>query len=111
MTRILAALEGADWWRKYGDPEEFPVGTRVVTKKCGTDFRSFRAGHTGTVVKNEMRYLSVVVAFDNPIHHFIDDEPSGLLRWNFHPENLMRLVDSPDGPLVRLDDALKGTPE
>jgi hypothetical protein len=77
----------AEWWRKYGDPEEFPVGTRVEVQPCWEDFRAIQRG-LGTVVKNEMRYLGIVVEFDVPQVVYRDDPPGGIRRWDFHPMHL-----------------------
>lgn len=71
-----------DWWRKYGDPEKFPVGTQVVVKAgTSTDFRYFAKDVTGTVVRNHMRYLGIVVKFDEGQGVSVDE-------WNFHPNDL-----------------------
>lgn len=68
---------------------DYPVGTavEVVTGFCDCMF--FR-NERGIVIKNESRYLTIEVKFDEP-RHFVDGtvQPS----WNFNPDDLVPLIN------------------
>lgn len=79
----------------FGDPAEFPVGTRVVVRAKYRDFHFFTGDEPGVVVRNGMRYLGIIVGFDQPwtcdhghTTHVMDE-------FNFHPGDLDREVKRP----------------
>ena len=85
---------------------DFPVGARVRTVCATQDFRYFPArGLTGTVSKNEGRYLSIVVEFDPP-HRLFDNGISAPMverSFNFNPSDLLLESEEATPDTVRLE--------
>lgn len=71
----------------------FPVGTRVKAICVGQDHHFFspeRENLAGTVVRNDYRYLSIIVKWDEPRHY----EGGHIQKeFNFEPDDLIRLTD------------------
>lgn len=59
----------------------FPVGTQVQVVCLHRDFRMFRGIETGTVIRNDKRYLGIIVLFDAPYDKYGQD-------FNFEPVDL-----------------------
>lgn len=79
--------------RPLGDFAAFPVGSRVTLTTQFQDFHFFRLGETGRVVRNEGRYLGVIVALDHP---FVCDHGHyrhEIREFNFNPIDLAQLAD------------------
>ena len=70
--------------------EMFSVGDRVRVITPCQDFNFFFNGPTGTIVKNEGRYLGILVKWDNPRHF-----ESGYIEetFNFEPQDLVNIEE------------------
>lgn len=70
--------------KDLGDFGLYPAGTRVeITRGC-EDFRCFKQGETGTVIRNSGKYLGIIVKLDRQRPDYPDE-------WNFNPSSLQRL--------------------
>jgi len=67
-----------------GNFNDFPVGTRVRVKSRLVDFYFFN-GETGEVVRNDHRYLGIIVRFDEPR---IFEDGCVQEEFNFNPKDL-----------------------
>jgi len=65
--------------------EDFPVGTHVKIICACQDFHFFY-GETGKVIKNEGKYLSIIVEYDEPRHY---EDGTIEKTFNFNPNDLV----------------------
>jgi ribosomal protein L21E len=68
--------------------EDFPLGSHVKII-CLSQDHHFFFGETGTVIKNEGTYLSIIVEYDEPRHYkdgtiekTFNFQPADLVIWN-----------------------------
>jgi len=73
---------------------DFPVGTRVKVITLGQDMTFFRGDETGIVIRNHMRYLGIIVQFDEALHY-----TDGFIRteFNFEPSDLIKHCTCKEG--------------
>lgn len=75
----------ADFIARHGDPAPFTVGKRVLVKSCVEDFHFFNGRDKGTVKRNSLDYLGIIVEFDQPR---VYKDGRVMTEFNFNPRNL-----------------------
>jgi hypothetical protein len=74
----------------------FPIGQRVRIIRASVDFEFFRGDETGTVVRNEHRYLSIIVRYDQPRRYQDETKVKGFReKWEhgFNPDDLLPIQE------------------
>jgi len=68
----------------------FPIGTKVKVICAARDFNFF-FGETGVVIKNDEKYLGIIVKWDIPRKY---ENGHIEYEWNFKPEDLVILENN-----------------
>lgn len=83
----------------------FPVGSRVQIICVACDHHFFDGSEEGKVIRNENRYLSIIVEFDEPRHF----EGGGIQKeFGFNPDDLILLEDGNSELTKNIIDGLPG---
>lgn len=78
-------IEHQDFLKKFGDFNDFKVDAKVKIISSCVDFRFFRKGQTGTVIRNSGKYLGIRIKFDKPMEY---EDGHILNAWGFNPTDL-----------------------
>jgi hypothetical protein len=88
-------------WAK--ENKKFPIGSRVQVTTRMQDFHFFSGKETGIVIRNNNEYLSIIVAFDEPMQY-----EGGYIqyRFNFNADDL-KLLEKSSKKLIKLANEIR----